>query len=99
MRVYITDIAIPLDHGQAMQASDAIEQAVGPCDTGAGFGWRDIEVQSPDEDDQKHVVVRAHMILKDFGYDVATNKSNAGRAYAHIRTRSVDPDEDSDKGE
>ena len=95
MRVYIVDVMIPLDLLQPWQASAEIESDLGPCDTGAGFGWRDIEIQSESEEDQKHVVERATNILQSHGYDVLVDGENAwGRHQAYIRTRSVDPEED-----
>jgi hypothetical protein len=91
MRVFITDINIPLDLGHPMQASDAIEQALGPCDSGVGFGWRDIEVQSPDEADQQVVVRQVVEILESYDYPVAVNTGNAwGRDRAYVRTRTVE---------
>jgi hypothetical protein len=95
MRVYLTDVTIPINDERAMQASGEIEEKVGPCDTGAGFGWRDIEVQSESEDDQAEVVRMVGEVLTSYGIEYAVNESNMwGRERASVRTRSVDPAED-----
>lgn len=91
MQTYIVDVNIPFSIGQTMQASDAIEAKVGPCDTGAGFGWRDLEIQCPNEADQQTVVREVVEILKAYDYEVAVDEGNAfGRFRAYVRTRTVE---------
>ncbi len=94
MIVYITDVNLPLDREDVWLISDEIERSLGPCDTGAGFGWRDLEIQSESESAQQHVVAVLRGMFARYGLPFTEGYENRRERTACINTRSVDPEED-----
>lgn len=74
MNYFFVDVNIPVldDLDKAMEASTEIQNEVGSCDTGLGFGWRDMQIECADEADQQRVLEIVKKTLTDYGYPFTT---------------------------
>ncbi len=95
MRAYFISIDIPVIEGGLWDlVSDQIEERAGPCDTGFGFGRRDIEIECADENDQAMLVKGIRRIFERNGFPYVMGQENWEERMAMIDTRSVDSSED-----